>query len=192
MITIGLEDSSVIPFMPVHPAEVLTITCNPKKSMIASYCADGCVRIWDIDTKKVLSTEKILSSFSKSVHGDSLGIDWSTNERLAVTSGTQGEVSIYSINSNNHLKSEFSFQNNDQTIVSNIKFSPDSAYICCSSSDGEIILYDYHLQEIVKEYGHECGMSDIIWGVNGKELRLVFLDSQGQLGNATLLIFLKL
>ena len=78
--------------------------------------------------KKVLSTEKILSSFSKSVHGDSLGIDWSTNERLAVTSGTQGEVSIYSINSNNHLKSEFSFQNNDQTIVSNIKLSRCSSW----------------------------------------------------------------
>ncbi|KAJ2078412.1 WD repeat-containing protein 5 [Coemansia sp. RSA 988] len=128
-----------------HTHYVFSVSFNPKSTLLASGSFDQTVRIWDVRSGKCIRTLP--------AHADPVSaINFNRDGSMIVSSSLDGMIRIWDVTTGQCLKT---IVNDENPVVSFVKFSPNSKYILASTWDNTLRLWNYHTGKCLKTYtGH--------------------------------------
>ncbi|KAJ2613976.1 WD repeat-containing protein 5 [Coemansia sp. RSA 1365] len=158
-----------------HTHYVFSVNFNPKSTLLASGSFDQTVRIWDVRSGKCIRTLP--------AHADPVSaINFNRDGSMIVSSSLDGMIRIWDVTTGQCLKT---IVNDENPVVSFVKFSPNSKYILASTWDNTLRLWNYHTGKCLKTYtGHvntelclfaTFSVTGGKWIVSGSEDNCVYL-----------------
>ncbi|WP_442511556.1 WD40 repeat domain-containing serine/threonine protein kinase [Novipirellula sp. SH528] len=147
-----------------NPGTVWSVDFVPGKEQVAAAIEDGSVRIWDIETQKVVR------SFSAH-RGLVWMIQYHPTRPIVATSGDDGFVKLWDANTYQMIR-EWKAPN----AVRGIAFSPDGARIVAGDREGIIHLYDIDSGEQVGSKTQSGAIFGVDYSSDGKLIATVGTD----------------
>lgn len=147
-----------------NPGTVWSVDFVPGKEQVAAAIEDGSVRIWDIETQKVIK------SFNAH-RGLVWMIQYHPTRPIVATSGDDGFVKLWDVN-NYQMIREWKAPN----AVRGIAFSPDGSRIVAGDREGTIHLYDIDSGEQVGSKTQSGAIFGVDYSGDGQWIATVGTD----------------
>lgn len=145
------------------------------RKRVATGGRDNAIRIWDIQTGKILKTFY--------GHTDSVNsVSFSPDEKFLVSGSSDNTIKVWDISTEKEIKSFSGHKEKVQAVA----FSPDGKYIASGSSDQTIKLWNVSTEKEVKTLTRSvCSISNILLEPNGAMLATCFFDNNLKLWDLT-------
>lgn len=169
--------------------ELWGLAANPLKDEFVTCGDDKTIRVWSIRTHEQINLRKMPAA--------ARSVAFSPTGELICLGMIDGSMAL--MESNSPSLRVYSTWKHTESIITDIKFSPDAVYIAAGSGDSNIYLYksddkkNYHRQAVCR--GHYDSISHIDFSANSKFIQsngednmLLFWDTEGnQIKNASTL-----
>jgi serine/threonine protein kinase len=143
-----------------------SLAFNPAGNILASGSDDKIIRLWDLNTKKVLSS---LSGHTQAVKS----VAFSPNGKILATASDDQTIKLWNL----HTCQEIFTLYGHSHVVKSVAFSPDGQTIASGSWDKTIKIWDVNTgQEICTLTGHELQVSSVAFSPQGELLASGSLD----------------
>ena len=113
-----------------HTQFVLSVSFSPDGERIVSGSADGSVRVWDVRTQKVVSTQRLMSGV--------LSVAYSPDGKRIVSGSADGYVAVWDARNVEMTRKLTSHTDS----VNSITISPDNSMIASGSRDQTVRIWD--------------------------------------------------
>ncbi|MBW4479278.1 MAG: AAA-like domain-containing protein [Tolypothrix brevis GSE-NOS-MK-07-07A] len=156
-----------------HSRGVSSVTFSPDGKTLASTSSDKTIKLWNLETKKEITT----------LNGHSLGVSSVTFSRDGKTlawASSDKTIKLWNL----ETKKEITTLNGHSDLVYSVTFSPDGKTLASASSDKTIKLWNLETKkEITTLNGHSSGVSSVTFSPDGKTLASASWDKTIKLWN---------
>jgi WD40 repeat protein len=155
-----------------HERAVSTVAFSPRDSTLATLCADGFLRFWDVHTRSNIGGVSASASVDDGALAFSRDGSW-----LAFSDARNGWVTV------SNLTTGTSFTTNAHTgSLTGLAFSPDSTLLATRAWDGTIKLWEvrsWRLKHVLSHQG--WGWSTVAFSPDGRQLVSTSIDQMWKL-----------
>jgi WD40 repeat protein len=145
-----------------HPGRIARVAVSPGSQYVASASFGGNVQLWTRSDS--FRQPRVLPHAS----GRVLGLDFSAQKRLLVSSDSNGAVKIWNLLDGTEVQSFTA----DAAVI-DVRFSPDGRLVAIGGLDGLLQIWDWENNRSIKLPGHE-----------GVYTRVMFSAKRGKLASA--------
>jgi WD40 repeat protein len=125
-----------------HQKPIYSVRYNPvKNNEIATASDDGTFILWDISTQPPKPLRIPVSNPNDKIKLKS--IRFSPNGQRIATTGSDGEVRLWSRNKENKLIQDISFKTNQDGTIWSVNFHPKENRLATAGSDGTVKIWDF-------------------------------------------------
>lgn len=147
-------------------AGINSLAFNPDGATLASGDDDKIIRLWDLNTKKVLAT---LSGHSQSVKS----VAFSPDGKILATASDDQTIKLWDVNTCQEI---FTLIGHSHAVKS-VAFSPDGQILASGSWDKTVKIWDVNTgKEICTLSGHRLQVSSVAFSPQGQLLATASLD----------------
>lgn len=160
------ENGALIRTIPAHASSIWSLAFTPDAKNLISV-SDMRIRIWNVETGKMLSTlQQQNGRFTRAV--------LSSDGTFLATSSTDGKARIWNIHQGVVIQEIVA----DDNLIWSLAFSPDGRYLATASSDEVVVLWELATGKQQATFtGHARGATDVAFLADG--VTLVAIDRSG-------------
>ncbi|OYP34608.1 WD40 repeat domain-containing serine/threonine protein kinase [Rhodopirellula sp. MGV] len=149
-----------------NPGTVWSVDFDPVGGRVAAAIEDGSVRLWDINTQKVLR------SF-EAHRGIAWTIQFHPERRLVATSGDDGLVKLWDADSLEPIR-----EWNAGSSVRKVSFSPNGSKIVAGDRNGNVHVWSVDTGEELASVAQEGSIFSVAWSGDGRLIATVGSDKE--------------
>ncbi|MGI2907547.1 nSTAND1 domain-containing NTPase [Tolypothrix sp. VBCCA 56010] len=156
-----------------HTVRVLSVSFSPNGKTIASISADETIRIWDVNSGRVIKILNNSVSFLPITMEQLGSVSFSPDGKILASASWDNTVKLWDINSGTEIKT----LKGHTGWVNSVSFSPDGKILASASSDKTVKLWDINSgTEIKNLQGHTSSVTSVSFSPDGKTLASASAD----------------
>jgi len=149
-----------------HTAGVTSVAFSPDGKYIVSGSYDNTIKLWDIETGR------LIRNFSGNFYYI-LSVAFSPSGNQIISSSMDNTLKLWDVETGREIKT---FSGHTE-YVNSVAFSPDGKYVLSGSDDHTIILWDVETALIIKQYfGHTLGVTSVAFSPDKKYILSSSID----------------